>query len=88
MTSPLTKLGLGSGQFGLDQQTAVRGRPRDAEARDILSIAARSGLGVLEVGRHAPATRDRRAGPLGRVRTCRKTAPRTLSCSGFDGPGG
>ncbi|WP_411287842.1 bifunctional regulator KidO [Phenylobacterium sp.] len=55
MTSPLTKLGLGSGQFGLDQQTAVRGRPRDAEARDILSIAARSGLGVLEVGRHAPS---------------------------------
>jgi len=54
MTSPLNKLGLGSGQFGLDQQAAARGRPRDAEAREILSIAARSGLRVLEVGRHAP----------------------------------
>src|SRR5690554_1036465 len=54
MTSPLNKLGLGSGQFGLDQQASARGRPRDAEAREILSIAARSGLRVLEVGRHAP----------------------------------
>ena len=55
MTSPLNKLGLGSAQFGLDQQATARGRPRDAEAREILSIAARSGLRVLEVGRHAPA---------------------------------
>ncbi|MET0274857.1 MAG: bifunctional regulator KidO [Phenylobacterium sp.] len=52
MTSPITKLGLGSGQFGLDQQQASRGRPRDAEARDILAIAARSGIGMMEVGRH------------------------------------
>ena len=52
MMSPITKLGLGSGQFGLDQQTAIRGRPRDAEARDILAIAARSGIGAMEVGRH------------------------------------
>ncbi len=53
MTAPLNKLGLGSAQFGLDQPPA-RGRPRDAEARDILSIAARAGLGVLEIGRHSP----------------------------------
>lgn len=52
MTSPLSKLGLGSGQFGFDQP-ALRGRPREVEARDILSIAARSGLGVLEIGRHS-----------------------------------
>ncbi|ACG76687.1 conserved hypothetical protein [Phenylobacterium zucineum HLK1] len=52
MTSPLSKLGLGSGQFGFDQP-ALRGRPREAEARDILSIAARAGLGVLEIGRHS-----------------------------------
>ena len=52
MSPPINKLGLGSGQFGLDQQAGARGRPRDAEAREILSIAARSGLGVLEVGRH------------------------------------
>src|SRR5258708_37627411 len=52
MTSPINKLGLGSGQFGLDQQAGARARPRDQEAREILAIAARSGVGVLEVGRH------------------------------------
>src|SRR5262245_20285567 len=55
MTSPLSKLGLGTGQFGLDQPPAGRGRPRDAEARDILSIAGRSGLNVLEVAGHSVA---------------------------------
>jgi aryl-alcohol dehydrogenase-like predicted oxidoreductase len=54
MTSSLSKLGLGTGQFGLDQPPGARGRPREAEAREILSIAARSGLSVLEVERHAP----------------------------------
>jgi aryl-alcohol dehydrogenase-like predicted oxidoreductase len=57
MSPPINKLGLGSGQFGLDQQAGARGRPRDVEAREILSIAARSGLGVLEVGRH-PASAE------------------------------
>ena len=52
MNAPLEKLGLGSGQFGLDQQPGGRGRPRDQEAREILSIAARTGLKVMEVGRH------------------------------------
>src|SRR5207253_10025156 len=55
MTIPLTKLGLGSSQFGLDAASPPRGRPRDAEVRDILSIAARSGLQVLEIARHAQA---------------------------------
>ncbi|HEY0436657.1 MAG TPA: bifunctional regulator KidO [Phenylobacterium sp.] len=55
MTAPIHKLGLGSGQFGLDQQAGARGRPRDAEAREILAIAARSGLRVLEVGGHSAA---------------------------------
>lgn len=52
MTSPLSKLGLGTAQFGLDQPPGPRGRPREAEARDILSIAGRSGMGVLDVTRH------------------------------------
>lgn len=52
MTSNISKLGLGSGQFGLDQQP-LRGRPREVEAREILAIAARSGMGVMEVGRHS-----------------------------------
>lgn len=51
MTSTLSKLGLGTAQFGLDQPPGPRGRPREAEARDILSIAGRSGLAVLEVAR-------------------------------------
>lgn len=53
MTLLLTKLGLASGQFGLDQPPGGRGRPREVEARDILSIAARSNLGVLEVSGHS-----------------------------------
>jgi len=51
MISTLSKLGLGTSQFGLDQPPGPRGKPRDAEARDILSIAGRSGLSVLEVAR-------------------------------------
>ena len=57
MTSLLSKLGLGTGQLGFDQPPTGRGRPREAEARDILSIAGRSGLGVLEVVRQS-ATAD------------------------------
>ncbi|THD77994.1 MAG: bifunctional regulator KidO [Phenylobacterium sp.] len=55
MTSLLAKLGLGSGQFGLDQPVGGRGRPRDAETREILAIAARANLAVMEVGRHSQA---------------------------------
>jgi aryl-alcohol dehydrogenase-like predicted oxidoreductase len=54
MTPHLSKLGLGTSQFGLDQPQGVRGRPREAEARDILSTAGRSGLSVLEVARQTP----------------------------------
>jgi aryl-alcohol dehydrogenase-like predicted oxidoreductase len=53
MISPLSKLGLGSGQFGLDQPAAARGRPREVETRDILAIAARAGLQVFEAERHS-----------------------------------
>jgi len=56
MTSTLSKLGLGTSQFGLDQPPGPRGKPRDAEARDILSIAGRSGLSVLEVARGTVAS--------------------------------
>ncbi|KQW69447.1 bifunctional regulator KidO [Phenylobacterium sp. Root77] len=53
MISPLSKLGLGSAQFGLDQTTLVRGRAPQAEARDILDIAARAQLAVLDVDGHS-----------------------------------
>lgn len=58
----LAKLGVSTGQFGLDGQPAARGRPREAEARDILTTAARAGLPVLEVARqtsHAEAVLGR-----------------------------
>lgn len=53
MTALIAKLGLGSGQFRLDDQAMVRGRSPEAEARDIVAIAHRAGLRVLEVGRHS-----------------------------------
>ncbi|MFN3520985.1 MAG: bifunctional regulator KidO [Phenylobacterium sp.] len=55
MTSPLDKLGLGSGQFPLDQvHGTARGRPPQAEVRDILEIAARSRLPVFDVAGRSP----------------------------------
>ncbi|WP_309643914.1 bifunctional regulator KidO [Phenylobacterium sp.] len=53
MTSPLSKLGLGSAQFGLDHSVGVRGRSPQADARDILDIAARSQLAVFDVTGHS-----------------------------------
>ena len=62
MNASLSKLGLGTAQFGLDQPSNARGRSREAEARDILSIAGRSGLTVLDVaGRFASADSHLRA---------------------------
>ena len=64
MTSSLSKLGLGTAQFGLDQPPGPRGRPREAEARDILSIAGRSGLNVLDVARQTPTADTHLRGAL------------------------
>lgn len=44
----LSKLGLGSAQFALDGGNPTRGRPPEQEAREILAIAARSGLTWLD----------------------------------------
>jgi aryl-alcohol dehydrogenase-like predicted oxidoreductase len=46
MTSPLSKLGLGSGQFGLDQ-ASVRGRPPAAE---VLDVTGRSNQAEAAIG--------------------------------------
>jgi aryl-alcohol dehydrogenase-like predicted oxidoreductase len=48
MTTVLSKLGLGSSQFLPGGSTPPRGRSPEAEARDVLTIAARSGLGVFD----------------------------------------
>ena len=64
MTSSLSKLGLGTAQFGLDQPPGPRGRPREAEARDILSIAGRSGLSVLDVARQTSSADTHLRGAL------------------------
>ncbi|MBR7621503.1 bifunctional regulator KidO [Phenylobacterium sp. 20VBR1] len=53
MTSPLSKLGLGSAQFALEQ-ASLRGRPPQAEVRDILDIAARTGLACFDVAGWSP----------------------------------
>ena len=44
MNTPLQKLGLSASQFGLDQPAPARGRSPQAEAREILGIAARAQL--------------------------------------------
>jgi aryl-alcohol dehydrogenase-like predicted oxidoreductase len=44
----IAKLGLGAAQFGLDASAAGRGRPAEAEVHDILSLAARQGVAVLD----------------------------------------
>ena len=49
MSVPLSKLGLGSAQFRLDAAPSARGRSAEAEVGDILAIAARSGLRVLDI---------------------------------------
>ncbi len=46
----ISKLGLGTAQFGLDGGAPARGRAPEAEVRDILAIAARAGLAVLDAG--------------------------------------
>ena len=50
MNSPLQKLGLTAAQFGLDQSAPARGRSPQAEAREILGVAHRARLTVLDVG--------------------------------------
>jgi aryl-alcohol dehydrogenase-like predicted oxidoreductase len=46
---PRAKLGLAAAQFGLDYAAAShRGRPPEAEVGDMLQIAARSGVGLLD----------------------------------------
>jgi aryl-alcohol dehydrogenase-like predicted oxidoreductase len=50
MNPLLSKLGLGSAQFVPGGSTPARGgRPPEVEVRDILTIAARAGLGVFDV---------------------------------------
>jgi len=48
MSPVLSKLGLGSSQFVPGGSTPPRGRSPEAEARDILTIAGRAGLGVFD----------------------------------------
>jgi aryl-alcohol dehydrogenase-like predicted oxidoreductase len=55
MFSPLEKLGIGSGQFPLDQvHGTARGRSPQAEVRDILEISARARLRTLDIDGRSP----------------------------------
>jgi aryl-alcohol dehydrogenase-like predicted oxidoreductase len=84
MTSPLAKLGLGSGQFGLDQPTTARGRPREAEAREILAIAARAGLAVFEAERQSEGAEAKLAQALPRPNPFRMTVTTVRPDRGAD----
>ncbi len=48
MFDPLSKLGLGTAQFRLEPGGGMRGRTPEAEVSEILGIASRSGLDVLD----------------------------------------
>jgi aryl-alcohol dehydrogenase-like predicted oxidoreductase len=50
----VSKLGLGVAQFGLDGRARAQARSPEAEVRDILSLADRSGLCVLDAGAASP----------------------------------
>lgn len=58
MSTPVSKLGLGSGQFAFDR-TPVRGRPVQAEVRGILEVAVRAGVRLLDIaGRSIQSERE------------------------------
>jgi aryl-alcohol dehydrogenase-like predicted oxidoreductase len=53
MRPSLEKLGLGASQFPTG--SSARGRPADAEVREMLGAAAKAGLGFLDAGSAAPS---------------------------------
>ena len=50
----VSKLGLGAAQFGLDGGPPARGRAPEAEVREMLGLAARAGLRILDTGAASP----------------------------------
>lgn len=54
MNSPLAKLGIGTAQFPLEDGPGLRGRSPAEQVKDILQIAARARLAVLDIGTRAP----------------------------------
>src|ERR1700678_3830402 len=50
MNPLVSKLGLGAAQFGLDGGAPTRGRSPEAEVREMLSIAGRAGISILDTG--------------------------------------
>ena len=48
MQTLVSKLGLGAAQFGLDGGASARGRLPQTEVRDMLGLAAKAGLGLLD----------------------------------------
>ena len=50
----VSKLGLGVAQFGLDGGGSARGRAPQTEVRDMLALAAKAGLSILDTGAASP----------------------------------
>jgi aryl-alcohol dehydrogenase-like predicted oxidoreductase len=55
MRPSLCKLGLGAAQFPAGAVAALRGRAPEAEVREMLGVAVRSGLGFLDAGQSSPS---------------------------------
>ena len=53
MSTPLSKLGVGAAQFPLETAAPARGRRPEIEVADILTLAARAGLGVFDSAHNA-----------------------------------
>ncbi len=67
----ISKLGLGVAQFGLDAGPSIRGRSPEAEVREILAVAAKAGVSVLDTGAASTHTEAALASAL------RRLAPRS-----------
>jgi len=54
MGTLISKLGLGAARFGLDGGTPVRGRAPEGEVREMLILAAKAEMGMLDTGAASP----------------------------------
>jgi len=81
MKASLSRLGLGASQF--PSGASARGRPPEAEVRDMLVAAARAGLGFLDAGSSSPSGEQMLGAQMPRPQTLQ---PLIRSIRGDRGP--
>ena len=81
MKASLSRLGLGASQFPTG--TSARGRPPEAEVRDMLIAAAKAGLGFLDAGSSTPSGEQMLGAQMPRPQTLQ---PLIRSIRGDRGP--